>query len=1231
VPELTAEQYEAVERRDGSLLVRAGAGAGKTSVLVERFVRAVIDDDVAVDEILAITFTEKAAAEMRTRVRRRFRELGHREAARAAEQAWISTIHGFCSRVLRAHALSAGIDPEYHVLEALDAERAGLDAFDRALEDFLADGTDAQRIEMVAAYTPDKLREMVRTAYSHLRSRGQRHPVLEATVAPAPAGEQVRLAAASAAALAELGQIAEPGKQAQAALIALERCSTLLARHASPASVDAPPPPIAAAPSPIAASASPIAAAPSPTGASASPTAAAGSLPDPAELDRLALKGSAKALATLACEEYRQALAAYRDLAAAHRQHLDHTLLRELLDRYGMRYDALKRDRSGVDFEDLELITRDLLVGDPAIRTRYAERFAHVLVDEFQDTNPLQNELLELLARDNFFRVGDEHQSIYGFRNADVEVFRDHHSAATSSGRARSITMNFRSRGEVLDAIDRAFAELWGDRFEPLRERPDARAEPPRVDPPVELLVVDKKKERWDERLADEGEDPFGRGMRAATPWRAAEARLLARRIDELTRSGPYRFGDVVVLMRATTHMAFFERALEERGIPTYVVGGRGYWSQQQVADLRHWLATLANPLDELSLYSVLASPLVGVSLDALALIGLQARRTRRDAWWLLREPDGLLDELPPADRPLIEGFVKLLEEHRRAAPTVSLETLIDRAVTDTGYDRHVLSLPAGDRRMANIRKLMRVARAFEAEEGRDLRAFIDVVAERDMIAEREGEAPLEAEELDAVRLMTVHRAKGLEFPVVCVADLGKDGREEAGSLRISDDGQVGLRLASLAGGAVDTAELERIKLAQREADEAEERRIFYVACTRAEEHLVLSGATDLETRPEPRALCEPMRWAWRAFCPDLPAEGAAGVDDGRYEGRPLRVRWERCTPATLDELLPAADRRPVRPQPHGSAGGEQPPLEKGTPPAPRALPVSRLSYSGLAAYNRCGYRFYLERALRLPGGSALALGGPPDGVEASVEAEQETRAPDELSPLLRGSLVHLLLEELDLHDPVVPPAADVEALIERNGAAPRPAEVEDLRSMVAGFVASETCARLGRAARARAELPFAFTLEPPGARGRTLLVNGFVDVFAEEADGGVLIVDYKSDRLEGRDPRALVEESYATQRLVYALAALHGGAERVEVAYVSLERPGDPVATTYAATDAPGLERELLDRARGIVASDFRPTGTPHAELCADCPGQPALCTHEPERTLQPLAPSATARTSGT
>lgn len=1134
---LTEQQERAVARRDGSLMVRAGAGTGKTTVLVERFVASVIEDGVAVESILAITFTEKAAAEMRTRVRARFVELGHRAAARATEGAWISTIHGLCARILRAHALSAGIDPDFRVLGELEAERIAADAFDGALGAFMGD--DPERLEMVAAYTPDGLRDMVRTAYSRLRSRGERDPRLEELPAPRVGDQAARLDAAAAAALRDLGAAGD-GVAVGRAIAKLERCTALLERL----------PP--------------------------------GALAEPGELDNLSFGRNAKALCSDACVEYGEALAEYAALCSEFKEHRDHGMLRALLELYGDRYEAGKRARSAVDFEDLELLTRDLLAEHDGLRQQYAERFAHVLVDEMQDTNPLQNDLIERLARDNVFRVGDENQSIYGFRNADVGVFRRHWETAAAAGRAESISVNFRSRGEVLEAIDRCFTGIWPEGFEPLREGPEARAAAPRVESCVELLVTDRDKRRWDDALGTE--DPFGAAMHAATPWRAAEARLLAKRVHELHDDGGWEWRDVVLLFRATTHMGFYERALDERGIPTHVVGGRGYWSQQQVADLRHWLAALANPLDELAVYSVLASPLAGLSLDAVALIGMESERTGRDPWWLLRSVDELGALLAPADRRRAAAFVELFEGERRIAPRVSLETLIDRAVTRTGYDRHTLSLVGGTRRMANVRKLMRMAREFEADEGRDLRGFIDTLAERDEVQSREGEAPLEAEALDAVRLMTVHRAKGLEFPVVCVADLGKDGREDYGRLRISDDGMTGLRLASLGGATLDSARLAEIKAREKAVGEQEERRIFYVAATRAQEHLVLSGATDLEKRPAPEDMKEPMRWL---------LDGFPGP----------QVRVTELTPANVDELLPGGDRDPERAEPDRGGGDAQPELGLGTLPAPRALPVSRLSYSGLEDYRRCSYRFYLEKALRLPSvESPFAAGELPEPA---------------LGPLLRGTLVHELLERLDFDRPVVPSEAEVAALIEGHGAAVRDAEIADLRDMVERFSASELRERISRAERVRTELPFAFTLTPPGAGGRSLLVNGVVDVHVAEP-GGLLVVDYKSNPLEGREPVELTEESYSTQRLVYALAGLRGGAERVEVAYCFLERPEQPEVATYAAADAGRLEGELLQLAAGVVDGRFEPAAEPNLELCGTCPGRAALCSWEEQQTLR-------------
>ena len=1135
--ELTPEQRRAVERRDGSLLVRAGAGTGKTTVLVERFVQAAVEDGTDVDQVLAITFTEKAAAEMKSRVRARFLELGRREDARAAESAWVSTIHGLCARILRAHALSAGIDPAFRVLDEVEADRIATDAFDGALGEFM--GEDPDRIEMVAAYSPDRLRDMVRTAYSHLRSRGERHPRLEETRPPVPAGEAQRLEDAARAALAELS-VGGGGKSVEKAIAAIE------AREPMP-------------------------------------------------------RSNAKALCTGACDEYRDAHGAYSAHEVAEREHRDHTMLRALLELYGDRYGQGKRDRAALDFEDLELVARDLLAGDEGLHEAYSSRFEHVLVDEFQDTNRLQNELLALLSRDNLFRVGDENQSIYRFRNADVGVFREHWEKARAEGRAESITVNFRARGEILDAIDLAFTRTWGDAFEPLREAPGARKAPARVDPSVELLAVERARDAWKE--LNEGGAFFGDSLHGAPAWRAAEARLLAKRIDELTREGPWSYDDVVMLFRATTAMGFFERALDERGIPVHVVGGRGYWGQQQVADLRHWLAALANPLDGLALYSVLASPLGGLSLDGVALIGVHARRMRWDPFRLVREPsDDLIAALPDADRSRLAGFVERFEGERRIAGQVSLETLIDRAVTLTGYDRHLLALPGGTRRMANVRKLMRMAREFEADEGRDLRGFIDALAERDVIQAREGEAPLEAEALDAVRMMTIHRAKGLEFPVVCVADLGKDGREDDGQLRISDDGSVGLRLADLSGGAVDSTKLAGLKAQAKRAAEEEERRIFYVAATRAQEHLVLSGATDLAKRPDPAELTEPMRWIWRGFCAGLPDEGATGTCRDEYEGRDVVVRWTRCTPATVCEVLPAADRAPEAPVTEEAPSFEQPLLELGLPPAPRALAVSRLSYSGLEDYRRCGYRFFLERSLR------LRKADTPPGGEAPVAAGG-------LEPRLRGTVVHALLERLDFARPAVPGDEDVAAAVAVHGVEPTPDAVADLRGMVARVAGSELRERIAAAERVRTELPFAFTLTPPGSGGRSLLINGVVDVLAEEG-ARTLVVDWKSDPLGDADPDQLVADGYATQRLIYALAALRAGAEVVEVAHCFLERPAEPAVALFEAADAERLERELLKLAQGVVEGRFEPSAEPHFSLCADCPGRAALCIHEPELT---------------
>ena len=330
-------------------------------------------------------------------------------------------------------------------------------------------------------------------------------------------------------------------------------------------------------------------------------------VPWPGALDAAKLGTGAKALDDPACAAYREAWEAYRAACADHHGRAALVLVDDLLDRFNAAYDEAKAARAGVDFSDLELRVRDLLA-DPAARAAWAERFELIMIDEFQDTNRLQLDVLEALDRDNLFAVGDEFQSIYRFRHADVTIFRERRERLGAGG-VRRLAHNFRSGEELLDVLNGAFAPELGDRFTPLVAGAADTDGPLRLfdpdpeagEPPVELLLTDTR--GWDE---PELERTLGLAGLAPQPWRRAEARLVAHRLRAEVDAGR-RPGDVVVLVRATASLRLLEQALEEQGLPTYVVGGRGYWSQEQVRDGLAYLAALANPHDEEALLAALA------------------------------------------------------------------------------------------------------------------------------------------------------------------------------------------------------------------------------------------------------------------------------------------------------------------------------------------------------------------------------------------------------------------------------------------------------------------------------------------------------------------------------------------------------------------------------------------------------------------------------------------------
>ena len=363
---MNEQQLAAVEAH-GEVFVSAGAGTGKTSVLVERFVRSVCDEGLDVESVLVITYTRKAAGELRARIRAALRSRGRADLARSLDGAWISTIHGFCSRLLRAHPFAVGIDPRFRELDEEQGAVLRGEAFERALGRFCAD-RDAERLRLLATYGAAGLRRMLTGVYETLRSAG-RDLQLELG---AHAGVPERLDELHTEARALLAAGGATEKNVAAANAALALATT-----------------------------------------------------NPEQLlDLSGLKAHGDRAAAFDGARKRLEQAAFDELALR-----DKELLQELLDLFADEYAAAKQRESALDFEDLQLFARNLLRTSDDVREREQLRFRAIMVDEFQDTNRLQTEIIDLLragpgAAEVFF-VGDEFQSIYGFRHADVAVFRE--------------------------------------------------------------------------------------------------------------------------------------------------------------------------------------------------------------------------------------------------------------------------------------------------------------------------------------------------------------------------------------------------------------------------------------------------------------------------------------------------------------------------------------------------------------------------------------------------------------------------------------------------------------------------------------------------------------------------------------------------------------------------------------------------------------------------------------
>lgn len=1113
--DLTPEQHRAIYTHDKNLIVVAGAGSGKTRVLVERYL-ALLDahTDWPLNALVAITFTRKAAQEMRDRVRRALEDRLSRAKAdeqriwsdrlASMESARIDTIHGLCATILRANAAEAGLDPDFGVMDEVEA---GI-LLDTVIDDELGRLVDEHdpALALFAEYDRrgiiEALRQSMQTSLPGLPvdfmtewqahwqtwaagcvERMRQSELLTAFVNWRPPygwPDGDRLADVWLACIPDVEALLNPDTDVMTCLDILVRLETTIRL----------------------------------TGGS--PKKWGGQ-----EVFE-AVKEYLRALRAVAQMTNRDIGQPPGELDARAAELLP--LWCRLIGRVQGAYDAAKQREGALDFDDLERRTRDLLVSSAAVRQRYRlMEFRHVLVDEFQDTNAAQWDIVQALAdpqqAGSLFVVGDQKQSIYAFRGADVSVFGGVRQQLTAFGGADAeiaLARSFRTHQPLVGGFNAIFGHiLTRNPASPvyayeidLGQPMDAhRQEPPADYPPVEFLLIDAEH-------AEEG--------------RRAEAYAIARRLHDMVADAtpvfdratnhvrPVRYDDMALLFQSMSQITLYEEVFKALELPFVTVAGRGYYSRQEVWDLLNLLKTLYNPADNLALASVLRSPLFGLSDDALLALRLLEDEAGKRAllWDALSRP-----ETVPADEVELVAFAReCLYDLAALAGRVTISELLREALNRTGFLATLTGLPDGARRRGNVEKLLAKA---ESSGKITLGAFEQYLSDLSAREVREGEALVDVE--GAVTLMTVHASKGLEYPVVVLVDAGWErGNRSADALLYDRDYGLCCKVYSAESEKLEpTVMFQQAQYRQRLREEAERRRLLYVAATRAQDYLLVSGCGK-RSRDGVLKLDGWLDWLADALQLhehlDLPGEKTLSYDWGQVR---LNLR-DSIVPddlAAADEF-PAWDRLPL----------DAPlPAEPVQPPLLRPVEVDRTAVA----------RHLSVTQVADLGGSEVE---PYYGQRFRRAVLQD--APGHVSPVpypksfkrLIGEMVHEALrwwqwdEEGRNLDQLLEAYAWEQGIV---GEDEKRRAVREARALLEHYQRSEVYGWLTGAKALYRELPFVYD------NGRRI-IHGVIDTLFQRADGTWAVLDYKTSALERPDLRAAEAHArrFHMQVGVYAAAA---------------------------------------------------------------------------------------------
>lgn len=1187
----TKEQQKVIELRNRNILVSAAAGSGKTAVLVERIIQMLTDEEhpMDVDRLLIVTFTEAAASEMKERIRSAIETAlevnpGNAHLQRQStliHSAQITTIHSFCLSVIREHFHLIDMDPGFRIAEEGELRLLKQDVLSELLEECYVNQEERfmELVEKLGSGKNDKkLEGMILQLYEYSRSYPQPQKWLEHCVNQYAECETYLKQEGTGEEPVFLRRALDWAQKYIEDLVELaDQCIRIC---------EEPDGPYMYAPM---------------------------LEEDRIILDKLAGAADFEELYERLSDIKWKALSRKKDESVDSEKRtqvqdirkqikdligelgktyfyetpaellLDMVnakgameILAELVNRFAIMFADQKQRKHLIDYNDMEQFALQILTEEkegeliPSQTAReYQEQFYEVMIDEYQDSNLIQEAILTSVStvsreKYNIFMVGDVKQSIYRFRLSRPELFMekyDSYSSEDSEMQKIDLHKNFRSRPEVLDGVNYIFRQIMrrdlggivydeqaalypGAEFEPVIGADGKSAYE------MELLLVDAQKTGNEFELSDNNKQ--------------LEVRVIAKRIKELLRTAkvtdkasgqlrPAEYRDIVILMRSVKGWAdVVSSILAEEGIPAYIGSTEGYFGTYEISVLLDYLQLLDNQRQDLPLAAVLASPFVGLNPQQLAEIRLAAKEG-----FFYKAAEGLAQRAGEEEEKeekdslayKLRAFYLQLTHFREMVPYTAIHELLQKIIEETGFSLYVAAMPGGERRIANVEMLVEKAAAFEGTSYKGLFNFIRYIEQLQKYDVDYGEANIADEQENTVRIMSIHKSKGLEFPIVFVAGMGKkfNTTDITGSVIIHPEWGVGLDAVDLQRRTkIPTFLKKTIQQEIKLENLGEELRVLYVALTRAKEKLILVGCPSqkqLKEVSEDGMLCQ--KAVRRADGEVLPFYTLIGANSYLHwvvpalmgEDAPVHCRIIGRTEMEEEEEIEQRSELLVRDVlEHWATGTVYDAKLR------EHLEVQSQYHYPYAEEQKLKLKFTvseLKKRAYLQEESGETVYEEPEVVPLIPQFLQEEEV---LTGASRGSAYHKLLELLNYelsYDENSLTAMMEELQKERKLSDEM---VQSIRKAdILRFLNSDSGRRMQAAAKRKQlskEQPFVLGIDAkeiyPDIKGdERILVQGIIDVYFEE-DGELVVLDYKTDNV--RSAKEL-RDRYHAQLDYYAQA----------------------------------------------------------------------------------------------